>query len=305
MRILLIGSSGLIGDALWRRWTADGKTLTGTRGAQDIPGRRPLDIRDLDAVRRLVKETAADVVAMPACNPYVDYIELHPEETAALNVAGSLNVLAAAREAGARLVFFSSDYVFDGENDPYREDDRTGPINEYGRQKDAVEKAILADSGPHLIVRVSGVYGWERRGKNYVYQTLRKLQEGQAVRAPVDLEYNPTCAENVAAIVSELLEGGHRGIFHVVGADRLSRFEFAQRIASAYGFDDRRVERATMAEFPSPTKRPARSGLSTEKARRTVTVPIWGVEEGLRRMRGTWAEQQGAGAVPGGMHAVR
>src|ERR1700674_124818 len=128
-RILVIGGTGLVGNALVRAWTREGSEVAAaTFHCHSTAQFRQLDMQDEPAVLKLLRETAPHWVAVPAANPFVDYCELHPEETRRVNVAGTLNVAKACRQVQARMIFFSSDYVFDGKQGSYYESAATCPI---------------------------------------------------------------------------------------------------------------------------------------------------------------------------------
>ena len=141
---------------------------SGTYCTHPVDGLRQLDMRDVAAVQRLVAEVRPELIIQPAAQPHVDWCEDHVQESYDINVAGTRNLAEAARAAGARYVFFSTDYVFDGAAGPYAEDAATDPPNVYGRHKLEAERLIAATLQDYLIVRVCGVYGFERQGKNFV-----------------------------------------------------------------------------------------------------------------------------------------
>ena len=290
MRVMVVGATGLIGNALLRVWAGRGACVAAAT-YHCHPGTefRQLDMRDEAAVRTLLSETDPEVVAVPAANPHVDYCELHPEETRRINVAGTLNVARACRERGARMIFFSSDYVFDGRKELYTESDAPSPINEYGRQKAETEAGVLASDPRNLVIRTSGAYGWQWEPKNFVLQLLAKLGSGQSLPVAADLRYNPTAAENLAAVLVELAAAQARGIYHVVGAEAIARYDFAVKTAQAFGLAASLLRPVSSAELQSPTPRPKSSALATGKVRAAVKTPLWGVEEGLRQMRETEA----------------
>lgn len=280
MRVIVVGATGLVGNALLRAWEARGdEVLAATFHRHPGTAFRQLDMRDEAAVRDLIAGSRPDVVAVPAANPHVDYCELHPAETRRTNVEGTLNVARACDAAGARMIFFSTDYVFDGRRDVYAEDDPVSPLNEYGRQKAEVEKALAAS---HLVVRTSGAYGWQWEPKNFVLQIKTRLSAGQRMRVAGDLSYNPTAVENLAEVVVAL--AGRSGIYHVAGGERIGRYDFAVRAARCFGLDASLLDRVSSAEFKAAAPRPRSSTLSTDKARRDTGLSVWGVDEGLRRM---------------------
>jgi len=283
--ILVVGGTGLVGNALVRAWTVQGAAVAAATYHCHASGSfLQLDMQDMGQVRALLKAHRPAVVAVPAANPFVDYCELHPEETRKVNVDGTLNIARACREIGARMIFYSSDYVFDGVKGSYTEEDAPSPINEYGRQKAAAERGVLAADPRNLVLRTSGAYGWQWEPKNFVLQVRANLSVGKAMRV-ADVRYNPTYVENLAEITTGLVDAGAGGIFHTVGAEEIARDEFARRVALAFGLDASLIQTVPAAESKSPTPRPKQSSLLTAKVRRLLpSSPPVGVEEGLRRM---------------------
>lgn len=285
-KVLVVGGTGLVGNALVRAWKDKGtEVAAATYHCHASGGFLQLDMRSEAQVRALLAAHRPAVVAVPAANPFVDYCELHPAETREVNVAGTLNVARACRDIGARMIFYSSDYVFDGVKGTYTEEDAPSPINEYGRQKAEAEAGVLASDPRNLVLRTSGAYGWQWEPKNFVLQVRAKLAAGQPMRVADGVRYNPTYVENLAAITVALVEAGSGGIFHAVGAEEIERYEFAALAASAFGLDASLIARVTAGEFKAPAARPKQSSLITDKVRRAVPgVPPIGVAEGLKRM---------------------
>lgn len=282
---MVLGGTGLVGNALVRAWRAKGSEVSAaTYHCHASGGFLQLDMRDEGRVRSLLDRFRPSLVAVPAANPFVDHCELHPDETRKVNVDGTLNVARACRELGARMIFYSSDYVFDGVKGVYTEEDAVCPINEYGRQKAATEAGVMAQDPRNLVLRTSGAYGWQWEPKNFVLQIRKNLSEGKSMRVASDIRYNPTYVENLAEITVALAEAGASGIFHAVGVEEIVRHEFAVRVAKAFGLDAGLLRPSPAAELGSPTPRPKESSLRTDKVRAAVRVQPIGVDEGLRRM---------------------
>jgi dTDP-4-dehydrorhamnose reductase len=290
-KILVIGGTGLVGNALTRAWARRGSdVVAATYHCHETPHFRQLDMQDLDVVRRILNEVRPGLVAVPAANPNVDYCEQHPEETRGVNVRGTLNVLRVCGELGARMIFFSSDYVFDGRQGVYGEDDSVSPLNEYGRQKAQIEKEVLQAGPGHLVVRTSGAYGWQWEPKNFVLQIRAKLGAGQPVSVAAGVRYNPTYVENLAEIVCELADTGRGGVYHVVGADRVARLEFAKMAARAFRLDESLIKGVPDGQYQPIAPRPVESSLKTDKVRALVKTPVWGIDRSLGHMASFEAE---------------
>jgi dTDP-4-dehydrorhamnose reductase len=284
-KVLVVGGTGLVGNALVRAWTAAGASVAAATYHNHPSGTfLQLDMRDAAGVRTLLERFRPDVVAVPAANPFVDYCELHPAETREVNVTGTLNVAQACRDIGARMIFYSSDYVYDGVKGVYTEEDAPSPINEYGRQKAEAEAGVMALDPRNLVIRTSGAYGWQWEPKNFVLQIRTRLSKGETMKVADDVRYNPTYVENLAEITAALVADGASGIFHVVGAEEIARHEFAVRAAKAFGLDPSLLIPTPAAALGSPTPRPKQSSLRTDKVRAAAAAQPVGVDEGLRRM---------------------
>ncbi|MFA6003692.1 MAG: SDR family oxidoreductase [Elusimicrobiota bacterium] len=285
-KVLVIGGTGLVGNALVRAWQRSGDEVTAStyRRHANI-GFRRLDMQNERAVYEILESTAPAIVALPAANPNVDYCELHPQESRRVNVTGSRNVVRACRDMGCRLVFFSSDYVFDGVRGAYREDDAVSPINEYGRQKAEVEEAVLAASSRNLVIRTASAYGWQAEPKNFVLQLLVRLRAGECLPAASDVLCNPTYVENLAEVSVGLARLDRAGVFHVVGLDRLARLAFARMAAATFGLDAGLLRPVPAAQWPAPARRPRDSSLLSDKVRSAVGIPLLGAHPGLEHMR--------------------
>jgi dTDP-4-dehydrorhamnose reductase len=214
---------------------------------------------------------------------------MHPKETRRLNVEATQKVAETVKLAAAKLVFFSTDYVFDGEKKtPYMEKDPTHALNEYGRQKVAAENAIQTTLKNHLIVRISGVFGWELKPKNFVLQLLDKTKTGK-VKVASDLRYNPTYAPDIAAALADLVSQDARGVFHLSGSEQFSKYDFGRRVADVFGLDASRLEPAKSSEL-SPVRRPACSSLDCSKLFATVPSPPMSAGRALEAMKEAAAE---------------
>src|SRR4051794_34495384 len=185
MRAVVIGGSGQIGGWLLRAPAGGGADALGTYATPALPGLTPLDAADLEASAAWVRGRRADVVFYPAGFTWVDACERDPSRALAANLEQPLNLARAAAEVGARFVYFSTDYVFDGGDGPYTEESPTNPLSAYGRAKHAAELALAGELGDRVLtVRTSWVFGPERQGKNFAYQLLRNLSRGTALTCP-------------------------------------------------------------------------------------------------------------------------
>jgi len=295
---LVVGASGFIGHLIWSKLPVSQRQ--GTFCTDPQPGLVHLDLRDADETWALVHRLSPAVIFQPAGLADVDSCEIDPSECRATTVAGTLTLARAARAVGATLVYFSSDYVFDGQRGPYEEDDLPCPINEYGKAKLAAERHILETLDNHLIIRSAGLYGWERRGKNFVMGLLARLRQQNATNVPVDQIGSPTLADNMIAVVFELIALGQRGTFHVSGSQIIDRYSFAGLVAEAFGLNQELIRPVRTPDLGQKAARPLQAGLRSEKAEWLVSTRLMKPEEGLRAMRQHGNPFPGASSRAGG-----
>jgi dTDP-4-dehydrorhamnose reductase len=230
-----------------------------------------LDVADRDAVVDAVTTTAPDTVVHAAAWTAVDECEGDPDRATRVNTLGTGHIVEAARGVGARVCYFSTDYVFDGRKpDPYVEGDTPNPQSVYGRSKLGGERELDPDD---LIVRTSWVCG--RHGPNMVKTVLRLAGQYDRLTFVDDQRGHPSFAEDVAGMVSRLVVERRSGTFHVTNQGAVSWYEFAGAVLEAAGLDPERVKPIATADLdpPRPAPRPANSVLDNA-ALRLADLPL-------------------------------
>lgn len=266
MKAVVIGGSGQIGGWLLRELADRGHEGIGTYASVAYPGLILLDAGDLEGSAAWMRNQKPDVVFYPAGFTWVDGCERDPARARAANLEQPLNLARVAAEAGAKFVYFSTDYVFDGLAGPYTEGAATHPLSAYGLAKRDAELALAEALGDGLLtVRTSWVFGPERQGKNFAYQLIRALAEGKEVVCPSDQVSNPSYGPDVARAVMGLFAQGRSGVIHVVGPEVIDRVTFARGIAEGFGLDPRLIVGKTTAELGQTTLRPLNGGLLTPR----------------------------------------
>ncbi len=270
MRVTVFGAGGLLGKELLRAWGQD--SVAGF----DLPD----DIRDERRVREIVQQTRPDWVVVPAAYTDVDGCESNRELAYAVNRDGAVNVARAAKDAGARLVFFSSDYVFDGKKTtPYESGDRRNPQSVYGRTKAEAEERLIEVMPDCCIVRTSWMFGMG--GKCFPDTILKLAATRPALDVVNDQRGCPTYAADLARAVAQLCRKNATGIVHVTNAGDCTWHEFAVEIVRGAGLATE-VRPVTSAQFVRPAARPAYSVLSPKsRLRAGIEMPSW--QDALRR----------------------
>jgi len=271
MRVTIFGSSGLLGNALIHEWSGD--AVTGLRS-------RVADIRDAQGVQRVVRETHPDWIVLAAAYTDVDGCESNQDLAFAVNSEGAINVAAAAKEVGARLLFLSSDYVFDGKKSaPYETDDPRNPQSVYGRSKAEAETKLLDLMPDCCIVRTSWLFGVG--GKCFPDTILKLAASRPALDVVNDQRGSPTYVVDLARAIPQLCRQNASGIVHVTNAGDCTWFEFAQEIVRSAGLPTT-VRPVSSAQMARPAPRPAYSVLSSARLRELrIEMPSW--RDALRR----------------------
>ncbi len=284
MKALIIGASGLVGNALLEVCQSNGDYVVGTFYSHEHPGMVALDLRDKSAVYRLLHEVQPDVIYLPAAATNVDWCEMHEQESYEVNVSGPRNVVEAARDLPGKIVYFSTDYIFDGTKGPYTENDLPNPLNVYGRHKLAAEELITQLAGSYLIVRTTWVYGVEEPPRNFVARTVHQLRSGVPLRTPVDQQGNPTYAPNLAELVHEAVRKGITGILNVAGSEVINRYQLALATAETFYLPASLISAVNTEELEQAARRPLRGGLVVDRARSLLATAFLGVRAGLQMM---------------------
>ena len=288
MKLLITGGSGLYGSKLAQ--TALAKNIEVY--SADIQNLSPrgnfvkIDITNNEAVEEKFGAIEPDVVVHAASLTDVDKCELNKELAWKINVDGTKNILEATRKINSFLVYISTDYVFSGEKGCYVESDAANPINYYGITKLAAEKLVQARE-EFLIARPSVIYGsTPAAGKvNFALWLIETLRKGEKVKIIKDQWNTPTLNTNLAEMTLEAIDRKLTGVFHLCGASRVSRLEFAQRIAETFGLDKALIEAACSSHFSWPAKRPEDSSLDTLKAQRTFNCKPLKIAEALEQLK--------------------
>jgi dTDP-4-dehydrorhamnose reductase len=265
MRVLISGGTGQLGRALLR---------TAPLAECFAPTRQQLNLTDFDAMWTQVKQFAPDVIIHAAAMTDVDGCERDPDAAWRINALATQNMAAAAQEAGARLVYLSTNFVFDGEaSEPYHEFAAAAPISMYGASKLAGEDAVRALCPKHYVVRTAMVY--DETGRNFVNTMLRLAHDHDNLTVVNDQVGNPTYADDLALAIWTLIEQPSYGTFHLTNQGSTNWFDWAVEIFRLAG-SDIRVEPILAADFQRAA-RPPRNGalLNLAAAARGIELPPW------------------------------
>jgi len=265
MNVTIFGASGLLGKVLMREWTED-----------EVVGfsSRDVDIRDADKVRGAVEKARPKWIVLAAAYTDVDGCESHQDLAVSVNRDGAVHVAAAAKQVGARLLFLSSDYVFDGKKtSPYETGDARNPHSVYGRSKAEAEIRLLEVLPDVCIARTSWLFG---TGGKCFPDTILKLAASRPALDVVDDQRGcPTYTVDLARAIIQLCRSGASGIVHATNGGNCSWYEFAREIVKGAGLATE-VRPVSTQQMPRPAPRPGYSVLSASSLHRWgVAMPTW------------------------------
>lgn len=232
---LVIGASGQVGSALVRHLRGLGREVVGTyQTVSNEPGQIQLDIRSLQNIKQNL-ERSYDTIFIAASATNVDECEKNPDLSYSVNVRGVCNILETI--SAFKIVYFSTDYVFDGKDGPYKATDLVNPVQKYGLQKYIAERIILDSPTDSLIIRTNMVYGPDPQNRSYSSRLRKCLETGSKWNAFKDEFVTPTFNKDLCETVVRILDMGCKGVWHVAGKEQTTRYDFSVKFAQQYGFD--------------------------------------------------------------------
>lgn len=274
MRIMVTGATGMLGQDVMRVLREQRHECLGV-------GSKDFDLRDMAAVRAAVLAFAPEAIIHCAAYTAVDRAESEPEVCMAVNGLGTLNLVRAALAVDAKLLYLSTDYVFDGSgNTPWETSDKPRPLNVYGLSKLQGEEAVRGLMSRYFILRTSWVFG--HGGGNFVRTICRLGRERAQISVVNDQIGSPTCTADLAQLIARMIVTERYGVYHASNEGACSFAEFAQTILQATG-SSCRVQPISTAEYASAARRPLNSRLSKRALDQSgfPRLPPW--QESLRR----------------------
>jgi len=275
-RLLVTGASGLLGSKIVGLAREDYEIIPLHNTKPLHPNSLRLDITDQNQVFSLFSKLESDIVIHTASETNVDKYETEKEHAWKINVEGTHNITSGCNKTGAKLAYISTDYVFDGEKGFYIEEDKPNPINYYGVTKLKGENQVRELCKNYAILRTSVLYGWHPWKQNFATWIVSQLRQNEEISVVEDHYNTPTLADNLAEMVLEALQRGLKGLYHASGSERISRYEFAKKIAESFQLDSSLIKPIRMSQLAAwIARRPRDSSLSTDKIRKQLrTRPL-------------------------------
>ncbi len=285
-RILITGGTGFLGGHLLRKARPDWDVYAIHRGrAVDAPGINWIkaDLTDSGETARAFAFVGPRSLIHAAALSDIDRCQARPDEARLVNTEASAGLAGLCRKTGCRMVFVSTDMVFDGTRGLYRETDATGPVNGYGETKVAAEQAVAAECPTAVCARTALIYGIPAfGGRSFSHAMINRLSAGETVTLFTDQFRTPILAQNLADALLELAESDFAGILHLGGGERISRYDFGLLAASARGLPPYLIRPGRMNEPPPAAPRPADVSLDSSKASVVLGTRLIGCGEGVK-----------------------
>lgn len=290
MKILILGKHGMLGRALVTEFSRDCEVLG--------VGHRELDITNSNACLKRVETFQPDVILNAAALTRVDYCEVHEAEAFSVNGTGPGNLARAAGSAGALLVHYSTDYVFDGcKPEPYVEADIPNPISVYGKSKLAGEEQVRRYCENHLVLRVSWLFG--PGSDNFLMKITSAARQGKKLRVVDDQRGSPTYTIDAAAHTKRLVEAGCRSTYHLTNRGACTWYDLAVETLHCVGLASISVTPVSSAAFNLPAPRPGNSVLANDRLEQTGLPAMRPWKEAVQEYAGRYLKDTNAGCPSG------
>jgi len=280
--LLIIGASSFLGNKIFTSFSKKYNVI-GTYFSKQFDDFQYLDIRSEKEVQDIIKKVSPDTVILPSAFTNVDLAETDKETAWAVNVLGTRNVAKACKENNAKLVYFSSDYIFDGENSPYSEEAESDPLNYYGKTKLEGEKKVIDSGAEYLIVRPAIMYGYNgpKDKSTFVMKVIDSLKSGGTLEADNKRIKYPTLIDDLADATELLLSKGCKGVYNVMNDEPMTRYEWALKIAEVFSLQKEKVLPHIAGD---KVAKPRDVRLTTEKIRQ-LGFNFTPVADGLKQIK--------------------
>lgn len=288
-KILITGSNGLLGQKLSDLYLEAGADFVATSTGENRHPMSanmqyiPLDITSKGDLSRVLENVKPTIIINTAAMTNVDVCESEPEKCKALNVTAVKNIAAWAKKNDAFVLHLGTDFIFDGENGPYSEDDEPNPLSLYGQSKLDSENALKESGCKFAVARTILVYGLvaNMSRSNIVLWAKSMLEQGKEITIVNDQFRSPTLAEDLAKGCYLIGEGKYEGIFNISGKEVKSVYSLVQEIADVYGLDKSLIKPISTGTLSQAAPRPPKTGFNIAKAERILGYQPHSLSEGL------------------------
>lgn len=291
MKILFTGITGLLGNYFIKE-KRNKYFVSGTYSSNKVNYEGvdlfKLDVRDKKKVLELINKINPQVVVHAVAIGNVDYCEKNPKEAYEVNVEGTKNVLEGCMDVGAKIIFISSNAVYDGKNPFYSEKSLKNPLEVYGKTKKKAEDVVIKSGVPYVLIRLMTMYGWQPKGArlNPVTWVIEQLKNKNQIKVVDDIYNNHLWAGQAADVIWKIIqENRNNEIYNIAGKDCVSRYELALKVAEVFNLNSSLISPVKNSFFKSLAPRPKNSSFDTTKIQNDLKIKPLGIIEGLRAMK--------------------
>ena len=285
MKILVLGGSGLIGNFFIHNSTDHEIITTFNKNKINTPNIISKKINlpdDWDKLQNLILEKKPDVILNTMAFSNSDFCETNKEKVYALHVQVTEKITTLCSKINSKIIFLSTDYVFNGQKGNYVETDETNPINYYGHSKDLAEKIILKNEN-NLVLRTSMVYGSSSKVR-FLRYVIENLSNNQEINTYDDIFNSATNLSELTNGISKAIEFNANGIYHMVGSSCVSRFDFATAVAKVFNFNEELIKHVSINSAKLKAERPVNACLNNSKAEKTFDIKFSSINEGIKQV---------------------
>lgn len=290
-KVLITGVNGFVGSYLAEQLVQKGYSIMGTaKGESRLTLNtgnftyKPLDFTDNNEVDNVLATYSPDVVIHCGAMSKPDECELNREKAYLVNVFGTKKLLSAAANLKAHFVHLSTDFVFSGKGDVYKEEDSGDPVNYYGQTKLQAEAEVISYPFDWTVVRTVLVYGHPKAGRqNILTNVANALHEGKELNIYNDQFRTPTYVEDLVRGIVSIVERRATGVYHLSGEDILTPYQMARAVADYLNLNKELIKLVTAETFEQPALRPPRTVFDLSKAKKDLDYRATSFEEGLRK----------------------
>jgi len=283
MKILVLGASGLVGDAFVHSENSYEiiATYSNNKIQNDSFSSFKINLpQDWLKFKKLILKEKPEVVLNTMAYSNVDFCENNKEEVYELHVGITEKIVRLCTQINAKMIFLSTDYVFDGKIGNYTEEDKPNPVNFYGKTKEEAEKIVLKNS-KNLVIRTSLIYGSSDKVR-FLKFVVNSLKDGKEIDAYDDIFNSATLVDELVNAILRSIEEDVNGIFHVVGSSCVSRYEFAKMIAKVFDLNESLIKSTSIKNFELDATRPIKPCLDNSKASKILGMNFSTIEEGIK-----------------------
>lgn len=243
-----------------------------------------LDILEKEALCKIIEKIDPDCIINCVANTKIDFLEKNPDIAYSINSEGVKIIAQVSKQYKIRLIHISTDNVFDGIKGMYNEEDKTNPVNVYGKSKEKAEQFVRDISDNYVIIRTN-FYGIDPRGRDLLTTILNSLKTNKSIIGFEDIIYNPLEVSNLSQIIHEIVSTDFKGIIHLASDEVISKYDFAVKIAEIFGHKMELIKKGKVKDANLIAVRPKNVSLSNNKARNLLKTAIIPLEESLKKIK--------------------